>query len=165
MTLRDTTNEDDTTSEQESAPQATRIPRRISSKVDILLPGVMNLPALPTSMITQRSSLPLVPFPVLLLQKLQGWADHRVATEARYRAKINVDAGDLEWCLNSGNVKRYLYVVSNYNKSQKARWKAMWSDRRMFSVEFEELSRVRVREFCGVHERLRDAWRAIGFDV
>ena len=75
----DTTNDDDATDNDDSVSQEftipVSIPRRFSSKVDILLPGVMHLPALPTSMITRISSLPLVPFPVLLLQKLQGWAD------------------------------------------------------------------------------------------
>jgi len=136
------------------------IPRRFSSKVDILLPGVMHLPALPTSMITQLSSLPLVPFPVLLLQKLQGWADHRAATEARYRNKIGEDSRDLMWCLNGRTVKRHLLkYVSNGNQ------KELWSDRTMFSEEFEALSRVRVREFCDIYTGIRGAWKAIGFDV
>ncbi|KAF8813126.1 hypothetical protein BYT27DRAFT_7181703 [Phlegmacium glaucopus] len=170
MALRDTTNatDDDTTSEEEeSSSHPIRIPRAISSKVDILLPGVMNLPALPTSMLTQRSSLPLVPFPVLLLQKLQAWTDHCAATEARYRRKISVDVRDLEWCLNSGAVHGHLmrYVLSKDRKSRKELWKEVWSDRRMFSEEFEELSRMRVEEFCERHEGLRAAWRAIGFDV
>ena len=43
--------------------------------------------------------------------------------------------------------------------------KGLWSDRTMFSEEFEELSRMRVREFCEAYTGHRDAWRAIGFDV
>jgi hypothetical protein len=126
----------------------------------------MHLPALPTSMITHLSSLPLVPFPVLLLQKLQGWADHSASREARYRLKIGVDSGDLEWCLNKRNVKRYLLKYAS-NGSQKGEecLKGLWSDRTMFSEEFEALSRVRVREFCEVYTGLREAWKAIGFDV
>ena len=168
MGLHNTVSDDDVDNiSQEVTPNSFYTPRRLSTKVDILLPGVMHLPALPTSMITQYLSLPLVPFPVLLLQKLQGWSDHCAATEARYRAKINVDAQDLEWCLNWGNVKRNLlkHVINISNASRKERWKAIWSDRRMFSEEFEELSRVRVGEFCKVHTGLREAWKAIGFDV
>ena len=122
----------------------------------------MHLPALPTSMIKQRKSLPLVPFPVLLLQKLQGWADHSAATEARYRLKIGVDSRDLEWCLDGRTVERHLL---KYVRSRKERLKALWSDRRMFSEEFEALSRVRVREFCEVYTGLRKAWKDIGFEV
>jgi len=171
MDLHDTADDDDDNNDdnisQEFTLNSIHIPRRLSTKVDILLPGVMHLPALPTSIITHHLSLPLVPFPVLLLQKLQGWADHCAATEARYRAKINVDALDLEWCLNWGNVKRNLlkHVININNGSRKERWKAMWSDRRMFSEEFEQLSRVRVGDFCEVHARLREAWKTIGFDA
>ena len=35
----------------------------------------------------------------------------------------------------------------------------------MFSEEFEALSRVRAREFCEVYTGLREAWKAIGFEV
>ena len=157
--------DDDSISQEFTIP--VRVPRRFSSKVDILLPGVMHLPALPTSMITQLSSLPLVPFPVLLLQKLQGWADHTAATEARYRRKIGVDSRDLEWCINSRNVKRHLlkYVSNGRQERQEESLKELWSDRTMFSEEFEALSKVRVREFCEVYTGLREAWKAIGFDV
>lgn len=161
-TNNDDANNDDSISQEFTTPDS--IPRRFSSKVDILLPGVMHLPALPTSMITQLSSLPLVPFPVLLLQKLQGWADHSAATEARYRRKISVDSRDLEWCLNSRNVKRHLLKYVS-NGRQEECLKELWSDRTMFSEEFEALSRVRVREFCEVHTGLREAWKAIGFDA
>lgn len=171
MDLQDTANDDDATGDDDGISQGftipIRVPRRFSSKVDILLPGVMHLPALPVSMITQLSSLPLVPFPVLLLQKLQGWADHCIATEARYRAKIGVDVRDLEWCLNQKNVQRHLlkYVRYRSSPSRKERFKEMWGDRTMFSEEFEALSRVRVREFCAVYTGLREAWKAIGFEV
>lgn len=164
-----TTHDDDATNNEDVSQGLAipiRIPRRFSSKVDILLPGVMHLPALPTFMITHVSSLPLVPFPVLLLHKLQGWADHCAATEARYRAKIGEDGRDLEWCLSQGNVRHLLkYVKYRKNTSRKECLKEMWSDRIMFSEEFEALSRVRVRDFCQVYTGLREAWNAIGFDV
>jgi hypothetical protein len=167
----DATNDDDATGDGDSISQAftipIRVPRRFSSKVDILLPGVMHLPALPVFMITQLSYLPLVPFPVLLLHKLQGWADHCMATEARYRAKIGVDARDLKWCLDQRNVQRHLmkYVRYRSSPSLKERFKEIWSDRTMFSEEFEALSRVRVSQFCDVYTGLRDVWKAIGFEV
>jgi len=158
-TPNDDDDDDDDDNDNDNIPQGftipIRVPRRFSSKVDILLPGIMHLPALPTSKITYISSLPVVPFPVLLLQKLQGWSDHRAATEARYRAKIGDDARDLEWCLNV----QLRSVKYTRNKNE------MWSDRTMFSEEFEALSRVRVGEFCRVYTGLREAWKAIGFDV
>ena len=45
------------------------------------------------------------------------------------------------------------------------RLRELWSDRTMFSEEFEALSRMRVRAFCEVYTGLRFAWKAIGFDV
>ena len=65
-------------------------------------------------------------------------------------------------------LKKYASSSSNDNGSQKIlleRLKELWSDRRMFSEEFEALSRVRVREFCEEYKGLRGAWKAIGFDV
>ena len=66
-------------------------------------------------------------------------------------------------------MKRYLLkhpsASNNNGRSQRERLKGLWSDRTMFSEEFEALSRVRVREFCEVHTGLREGWKAIGFDV
>ena len=53
----------------------------------------------------------------------------------------------------------------NLKKSLNLNLKELWSDRMMFSEEFETLSRMRVRDFCETNTGLRDAWRAIGFDV
>lgn len=125
----------------------------------------MHLPALPTSKIKKLFSLPLVPFPVLLLQKLQGWADHSASTEERYYRKVGVDSRDLEWCLSKRNAKRHFLLRFVSNEVQMERLREMWSDRTMFSEEFEALSRVRVREFCEVYTGLREAWKAIGFEV
>jgi len=51
------------------------------------------------------------------------------------------------------------------SQNLRERLRELWSDRTMFSEEFEALSRVRVRNFCEVYTGLRDAWKAIGFDV
>ena len=64
-------------------------------------------------------------------------------------------------------MKRYLlkYVINENSGTRKERWRQMWSDRSMFSEEFEELSRVRVKKFCEVYTGLREAWKSIGFDA
>ncbi|KAG6817065.1 hypothetical protein H0H87_000244 [Tephrocybe sp. NHM501043] len=151
-----------------------------SSKVDILLPGVMHLPALLPSTAPLRnniiatvsptirgarsssgsepeSQVPVLPFCVLLLQKLQGWDDHRTAEEARYKEKAPVDVDDLEWMLGVG-APRYLRVD--------ARKGAMiWRDRTLFDEEFEALSKRRVVEFCNIYPRWTEIWRGLGFEV
>ena len=61
-------------------------------------------------------------------------------------------------------MKRHLLKYVS-NGSRREHLKELWSDRTMFSEEFEALSRVRVNEFCEVNTGLREAWKAIGFDV
>jgi len=48
-------------------------------KVDILLPGTMNIPSVPRSHITytQVPDVPVMPLLAVILLKLQGWMDHR----------------------------------------------------------------------------------------
>ncbi|KAI4294716.1 hypothetical protein K525DRAFT_176078, partial [Schizophyllum commune Loenen D] len=45
-------------------------------KVDILLPGILHLPALPEARIVWIAGFPVIPFPLLLLQQLQAYDDH-----------------------------------------------------------------------------------------
>jgi hypothetical protein len=128
-----------------------------SSKVDILLPGIMHLPALsPQRILWQKRGeyiLPVVPFSVLLLQKLQGWDDHRKATEKRYLGKAPVDVKDLQNLLQMRNHIEPLKVLRP------------WSDRTLFSEEFEQLSRERVAEFCVAFPDQLWVWHQLGFDT
>ncbi|KAF9458896.1 hypothetical protein BDZ94DRAFT_1269618 [Collybia nuda] len=130
--------------------------KKETSKVDILLPGVMHLPALSMEKIVwQRRGenvLPVVPFAVLLLQKLQGWDDHRTATENRYIKKAPVDVTDLTNMLQMRHV--YPLVVSR-----------PWSDRTLFSEEFEQRSRERVIDFCAQYPQHKEIWQRLGFET
>jgi len=69
-------------------------------KVDILLPGIMNIPSIPTQSIIYRATLPLMPFLPLLLLKLQAWVDHGTSTKEYLKAKTWVDVRDLTELLN-----------------------------------------------------------------
>lgn len=126
-------------------------------KVDILLPGVMHLPALPRARIVWQKRgeyvLPVVPFAVLLLQKLQGWDDHRTATEARYVEKAPIDVADL------ANMLRMPRHVQPLTVSRP------WADRALFSEEFEQLSSERVQEFCEEFPQHKRAWQLLGFET
>ena len=68
-------------------------------KVDILIPGIMNIPAVRQQDIVyasiQGSSVPVMPFIAVLLLKLQGWADHRVSYRMDLRNKQYVDVADI----------------------------------------------------------------------
>ncbi|KAG5640525.1 hypothetical protein DXG03_008223 [Asterophora parasitica] len=153
-------------------------------KVDILLPGVMGLPNLTTvrgAGVTWRGMggtarakqtdhlnlgpLPVLPFHVLLLQKLQAWDDHRRSPEERYAKKAPVDVQDLRWLLDVG-VPRYLKAVPvSRDGTKKTEWNAVWSDRAVFDEEFEARSRERVGAFCEVAPESVGAWSRLGFDL
>ncbi|KAF8057075.1 hypothetical protein FPV67DRAFT_1431039 [Lyophyllum atratum] len=142
-------------------PNAKPTPHK-ATKVDILLPGVMHLPALSTARVFWRgpdpeTRLPVFPFSVLLLQKLQGWDDHRKAEEERYLAKVDVDVTDLEWMLGMG--------VGRYMENRRRGREGVWNDRTMFGEEFEDLSRARVLAFCEAYPKWTDVWRGLGFAV
>ncbi|TFK31924.1 hypothetical protein BDQ12DRAFT_591048, partial [Crucibulum laeve] len=67
----------------------------LGSKVDILTPGTMLFPPVMEKDVALRSEIPPVPFPMLLLHKLQGWDDHRLAKEKYKRDKMAQDAKDI----------------------------------------------------------------------
>jgi hypothetical protein len=131
--------------------------RSNSSKVDILLPGVMHLPALPTSLIAWKGELPLVPFSVLILQKLQGWDDHRNAVEDKYTRKAPLDAQDLAYLIGSTSSRRNAVVLGELKQTRP------WSNRILFSEEFERLSRDRVISFCGAFPQQAHIFKSLGF--
>ncbi|KAG6810415.1 hypothetical protein H0H92_011976 [Tricholoma furcatifolium] len=172
-------------------PNSKRTPQH-STKVDILLPGVMHLPELPPSRVVWRmnnitydgdlgepgeaqtqTKVPTLPFSALLLHKLQSWDDHRHAEEAHHRAKVPQDVEDLEWMLEIG-VPRYLRIdpdVGRFSKQQTRskhpiRAAAEISlDMELCGEEFVLRSKERVGEFCDMYPKWRDVWNGLGFDV
>ncbi|KAG6917085.1 hypothetical protein DXG01_003974 [Tephrocybe rancida] len=145
--------------------QTGRFPQLL--KVDILLPGVMHLPALhPNDLVWRYNNIlpyksrppeplmPVIPFSVLLLQKLQAWNSRRAAQEPHHRKKAPVDVRDLEWMLDIGGPKHLLVWGA-----------AVWRDRRLFDEEFERLSRERVCAFCVAYPQWTEVWKYLGFDV
>lgn len=68
---------------------------RRSCKVDILIPGIMNIPDVPHHRIVRINALPVLPIFVLLLLKLQGWSDHRASTRSDMQQKQYVDIRDI----------------------------------------------------------------------
>ncbi|KAI0340247.1 hypothetical protein BDW22DRAFT_1334536 [Trametopsis cervina] len=123
---------------------------RRSCKVDILIPGVLNIPHIPTANIITINELPLMPLIPLLLLKLQGWSDHRESSRSDMQAKQYVDVRDitqlLRICVTRG--ARLEDVVG-------------WLPR-----EFVDAGRERLARYL---ETLRPAqahlWRDVGFEV
>ncbi|KAI0672033.1 hypothetical protein C8Q78DRAFT_718606 [Trametes maxima] len=67
-------------------------------KVDILIPGILNVPAVPTNSVVMnaRHNLPVMPLIPQLLLKLQGWEDHRASTRRDMRFKQYLDVRDID---------------------------------------------------------------------
>ncbi|CAA7263428.1 unnamed protein product [Cyclocybe aegerita] len=120
-------------------------------KVDILIPGTMHLPALSPDMIQVRNTLPVIPYSLLLLHKVQAWDDHRKMTDEPHKyEKHTIDAKDVLNLLKSEHV-----VPLRQNRP--------WADRTLFSEEFYGLSRQRVREFYVAHPRSMQEFINLGF--
>jgi hypothetical protein len=70
-------------------------------KVDILLPGVLDIPDVPLSNIDRNNSslLPCAPLSHLLLLKLQGWIHHGESALQRDRRKQPQDVRDVNGLL------------------------------------------------------------------
>lgn len=129
-------------------------------RIDIVLPGMMNLPALPPAQITWMTGsgstpLPVLPFDLLLFQKLQAWDDHRNAPGGKFSHRISKDVGDVQWMLREG--------VPKYMKDWKVVGHDKWNNRSLFSERFERLTKERVVAFCAGYGHVKPLWRAIGF--
>lgn len=77
-------------------PDYSRYPLRSSRcKVDILQPGIMNIPDVPNRHIKMIKDLPVMPLLLLLFMKLQGWTDHRDSPKDYMRLKKYDDLLDI----------------------------------------------------------------------
>lgn len=96
----------------------------------------------------------MVPFSVLLLQKLQGWDDHRKLrwTYPKKYAKASIDARDLQHLLTLEE------HVAPLKESQP------WNDS-LFTEEFKVLSHQRARDFCGSFPDCRQHFELLGILV
>jgi hypothetical protein len=125
-----------------------RIGKRFT-KVDILLPGIMNLPALPLNRIVRIGDLPVIPFSLLLVTKLQCWDDHCNAEESFKRKKRFTDVSDLDKLLSLQHVERL--------KKHKP-----WESEDMFSPEQQQQTRRRVNDLCLQYPRFKEPWESLG---
>ncbi|KAF8996751.1 hypothetical protein BDQ17DRAFT_1206211, partial [Cyathus striatus] len=120
-------------------------------KVDILIPRIMSLPDLGEEAEgTENVTLPVLPFPIILLQKLQGWLDHRVTPKGFKMNKYSRNVGDVRKLLEFREVNRL--IASFY-----------FSNRTWFPGDFEEVSRKRVRLYCHYFPRMTGLWARLGF--
>ncbi|KAF8167180.1 hypothetical protein B0H34DRAFT_791941 [Crassisporium funariophilum] len=132
-------------------------------KVDILTPGTMYLPHLMAKHILHidggiekelavlSPGIPVVPFSLLLLHKLQGWDDHRKAEESFKSKKQVQDAAD---------IKKLMSLRQHVEKLKK---EEPWNDEELFSLEFQRLSRERIQDYCKTFPDRAQDWKSLGF--
>ncbi|KAF9449715.1 hypothetical protein P691DRAFT_811985 [Macrolepiota fuliginosa MF-IS2] len=107
----------------------------------------------PHNHLTTISGIPLVPFSLLLLHKLQGWTDHRDAPEKHKQRKQGQDAAD---------VRRLLAMDKMINELKQTQ---PWADTELFSEEFQELTKGRVKEYCKEFPAKAASWQMLGFET
>jgi len=120
-------------------------------KVDLLLPGIMNIPPVPIARIDYPTQLgkPCAPFALVFLLKLQAWMDHRESEELRFRLKASTDALDIRTMLPIARAKGFsIKRKEGYLPSL-----------------FVASAQLRVRSFVREWPETRDGWRALGFSV
>ncbi|CAE6417949.1 unnamed protein product [Rhizoctonia solani] len=75
----------------------------IRVKVDLLQPGIMSIPDFSPDLIQYKQYLthriPVAPFGLVLLLKLQAWEQHKQSREERYFTKHHTDARDINYLL------------------------------------------------------------------
>lgn len=68
-------------------------------KIDILTPGVLDLPNIHPDYLIKIDKFPCAPLHLLLFHKLKGWDDRQSSDRLNQRAKVPVDAKDIMWLL------------------------------------------------------------------
>ncbi|TDL18252.1 hypothetical protein BD410DRAFT_504607 [Rickenella mellea] len=119
-----------------------------SCKVDLLQPGVMNIPTVDASRIKTIDGIPVMPFSVVLLLKLQAWSDHRVALKSYLRVKQHTDVADILRLLPIAKTRKV--------KPREDSW---------LPSSFITAAEGRVTSFVTNFPASGEGWKALGFDV
>ncbi|KAJ3760679.1 hypothetical protein EV360DRAFT_39294 [Lentinula raphanica] len=120
-----------------------------SCKVDLLLPGIMNIPSVePARIVRPRfRDYPLMPFLPLLLLKLQAWQDHGESPKLFVREKQQMDVRDIRELLQLAEDQYALPKVEAPHLLE----------------SFIQAGRMRVRKFVRLHPWSEKQWRLLGF--
>ncbi|RPD60544.1 hypothetical protein L226DRAFT_533867 [Lentinus tigrinus ALCF2SS1-7] len=118
-------------------------------KVDILVPGVLNIPNVPWRRVKMIDGLPAMPLIPLLLLKLQGWSDHRDSHRADMQEKQYVDAEDI----------LELLEIAVGRDQEVRQGNLSWMPRRLIWD-----SEARVEEFKEEYPISAMDWQDVGFD-
>lgn len=122
-----------------------------SFKMDILTPGIMNIPNIPSSRNPRINGLPAMSFMPLLLLKLQAWEDHRKSDRTDYRMKQYTDARD---------IKELLPIAAQRGEHKRD---AGWLSPYFLSMADDRIQRFILSEGDAGRGSTRMAWQKIGF--
>ncbi|KAF8633079.1 hypothetical protein AX15_001527 [Amanita polypyramis BW_CC] len=131
---------------------ASYYPRHKRCKVDILVSGFkspLGIPGIPKGRVARPNSheIPVVPFLVLIILKVQGWRDYRTHRKPWLRAKTPQSIRDIMWLLN---------MLDNNDHLGYFHWLPRW-----FIKQAEEL----VKKFTDKYPDTTSSFRSIGFGV
>lgn len=127
---------------------------RRSCKVDLLVPGIMNIPSVPTKHITYvypEMGMPLMPFLPLLLLKLQAWQDHGESHRQYMKDKQPVDVQDIMELLNLAMTSR---KVGRLDLGKEKDW---------LPETFVDAGKSRVKRYVKLYPTTAKQWKYIGF--
>ncbi len=119
-----------------------------SCKVDVLQPGVMNIPSVEPEYIEHIDYIPLMPLSAVLLLKLQGWTDHRAASKNYLRKKQHLDVADIDSLLP--------IAARRGIKPREESW---------IPDTLIQASEERMKEYIMHFPSTGEQWRLLGFDV
>ncbi|KAJ3793436.1 hypothetical protein GGU11DRAFT_691798 [Lentinula aff. detonsa] len=121
-----------------------------SCKVDLLLPGIMNIPSVDPNRVVlvelSSTDYPLMPFLPLLLLKLQAWQDHGESPKLFMRQKQPTDVRDIQELLQLAEQKYATAVETPY-----------------LPESFVQAGKTRVRKFIGMYPWSEKQWKILGF--
>ena len=119
-------------------------------KVDLLVPGTLDIPEVPLSEIdyTNIYELPCAPMSHLLLLKLQGWIHHGEALAIQYRRKLPQDEEDINGMLKIARRKGLKPRTETY-----------------LPQSFLSVAEARVKEYVMSCPNSKEDWAALGFEV
>ncbi|KAH9846738.1 hypothetical protein C2E23DRAFT_851723 [Lenzites betulinus] len=121
-----------------------------SCKVDILVPGVLDIPDVPRRRLRWIDGLPVMPLVPLILLKLQGWRDHRDSYREDQQEKQHVDVQDLD---------QLLQIAID-------RGQTVWQDNLSWlPSELIHNAQSMVYEFIANISGFDEDWETLGFEV
>ncbi|KAJ3918791.1 hypothetical protein F5877DRAFT_41836 [Lentinula edodes] len=129
---------------------------RRSCKVDLLLPGTMNIPSVDPSPFSRSAKYPLMPFLPLLLLKLQAWQDHGESAKLFMRDKQPTDVQDI---LELLRLAEQNYALSDTTGITATR------EEPYLPKSFIKTAKTRVRKFAQMYPRSEKQWIMIGFEI